>query len=86
MSPNQVGRLTMRVLTRLESFKKLKLSIEMEHAMCRSLGVPFTLPVDTMLDRCYNEAVDTVARHLKTPAGEVLFCLEHYLHLPVGPR
>jgi hypothetical protein len=80
MNPNQVGRLTMRIITRLESYKRLQLSIEMEYSMCASMGAPFTLPVDRLLESCYNEAAIVVARHIKRPVGEVLWCLEHYLH------
>jgi hypothetical protein len=48
--------------------------------MCSSLGVPFTLPVDRMYESCYNEAAGIVAHHIERPVGEVLWCLEHYLH------
>ena len=86
MKPNQVARLVIKTMMRSESYKRFMTSIEMEHAMCSHYGVPFTLPVDTMYERLYNEAADIVAQHLKRSAGEVLWCLDQYLRLPVGPR
>ncbi len=81
-----IARTTMRVLNRLPSYERMILSIQMEEAMCSSYGFPFTLPVDTMYERCYNEAAKIVALHFKCTPEYVLECVEHYLHLPQGPQ
>jgi hypothetical protein len=81
-----IARTAMRVMKRLDSYKSLMRSIEMEHAMCSAYGVAFSLPIDTMYESCYNQTADIVAKHLKCSTGTVLWCIEDYLHQPQGPR
>jgi hypothetical protein len=81
-----IARTALRVMERLDSHKRLMASIEMENAMCAAYGVSFTLPVDTMFESCYNESARIVAKHFGCAPGNVLWCVDEFLHLPQGPR
>jgi hypothetical protein len=81
-----IARTALRVMARLDSYKRLMASIEMEYAMCTAYGFPFKLPVDKMYEDCYNESARIVAKHFGCAPGNVLWCVERFLHLPQGPR
>ena len=86
MNSIQIGRIVSKVLVRLKSYKSLQESIVMEYSMCNHCGVPFSLPVDRLMDECVAQAARLVAPWFGVDVETAVEYFDIYSHcdIPIG--